>query len=364
MVSGIDVLVVKYDGGMIHGSDNATIDITSSSFTGVGIVTGNKWGVIMVEDSHLTVEDTSFTRVYAAGGGGAIASKSGDVALKRVSFERTLGYDGGAIHSDDDEKLLLEDVSFLNSEAEKGGAVFTDMTRFVVVNQTTAETTSAAYDGGFLDVNKALYLIVEGSDFSGAAANMGKGGVIATNAYQVVIKDSNFSGSFANVSGGAVFTDQLSEAVSISNSNFFNCSTGLESPSWGLTPPGHNMTLPVGGGAVTVTVPATPASNYTVFVTGSTFKNNTSPGAGSALLVAFPDVGGDDYECSEEVGNKVLVAESKFASNVAVSGSNNTGSNRGGALSFHATGTHCGELTVYAAEFLQNTVEVRWSEVE
>ena len=350
-------LTVDWQGGLITVVDNATLEVTDCSFQGV--VNSEKGGAISTTDSDILIRDVSFTKTISASGGGAIASEASEVKLQRVTFDKTAavgtGANGGALYSIDDEKLVVEDTSFVETKAShSGGAIHAHLSRFVMVNRTTFYRSHAGNDGGAVDVKLALYQVVEDSEFIECAARGRNGGSIATDAYQVVVKTSNFSGGWANMSGGCLHAGGLGEAISISDSLFRNCSTRFVgtpvSTSRSLSEPNGTLTA-VGGGAVTIFVPPTVGSNYTAYVTGTTFVQNVGRGAGSALLFAYEDTG--NAGCDDGELNKALVANTKFIANT---GKGNVSQYDGGALSYFADQTHCGVLTVYSSTFEHNTI--------
>ena len=72
------------------------------------------------------VDATTFSKNVAAGDGGAISNKSGDVTVTRSTFAENAAHDGGAIHNDGalDGRVTVRDSEFsLNSASARGGAI-------------------------------------------------------------------------------------------------------------------------------------------------------------------------------------------------------------------------------------------------
>jgi len=264
---------------------------------------GGRPGAAIANDGAGTVvvDGTTLSKNIAAGDGGAISNKAGDVTVTGSTFAANAAHDGGAIYNDGalDGRVTVRGSEFsLNSASARGGAIEGGGTGTVTVVDGAFSKNSADDLGGAISSSDKASMTIVSSSFTensglsgGGFANEGAGVVTVENS--TFTKNTAFAGIIlASGEGGGMHSNSGGE-VTISGGAF----TGNQARSGG----GLSNE---GGGILTIS--------------GTRFSDNRADEQGGGILIQSGsvrllniDVAGNVADGAEEGGGGISYAGDK-----------------------------------------------------
>ena len=248
----------------------------------------------------------------ANGTGRGVYLANSTLSVEGVTFDGLGGTEhaGGAIYASD-ATLTLSDSAFTNNTGTEGGAVYLyHGVTFADAGSTFSGNTSSSGSGGAIYAYWNHTVTLDGTTFA-SNTSAGHGGGMVANWYTAVTFDNtDWTGNSAAGSGGAFYTYVAGETLQVRGSTFVD-----------------NHALDGWGGAIENEWAST------LFVSDSTFEDNTATAAGGAIS--------QWYETS------LAITGSSFA--------RNTASASGGAVYFNPYQGRVDDLYIERSHFEDNT---------
>ncbi|MBN2402154.1 MAG: hypothetical protein JXN64_07120 [Spirochaetes bacterium] len=241
-------------GGAIYAINNATVNISGSTFTG-NTATAHG-GAIYANATSLNIVNTTFNSNVASSAssnGGAIYAQNSNISVSNCSFTAnssnySAGSNGGGAMYITSTSLNITNTTFTNNDAEiNGGAIYAAGNSTVAISNNSGFTSNSAVSGGAICANTGSEITISSSYFGLAGSIPPSPGNSATNY------------------GGAIYTADATTKLNIANCDFYN-NQGTGGTSW--------------GGAITVDF------SSIVQIDNSEFNTNLATNGGGAIYVS------------------------------------------------------------------------------
>ncbi len=228
-------LTINGNGTIINGAnafrvfDLSAVNVNMSNLT---IANGNVSGIsfggaISMPGGNLTLTHVFFSNNRAISGG-AIYEAGGTLSVVNSNFSGNIagiGGDGGAIFNGNGSLSVTDSVFNTNSAANGGGAIATTSGTTIIH---TSFTGNSAPLGGAVE-NSLASLTVANCIFDNNSSDFGGGAIAAfglTNVFNSTFSNNKAPG--ASSKGGAVYSQTTGVALTITESTFFNNSSGFD----------------------------------------------------------------------------------------------------------------------------------------
>ena len=299
------------NGGVLHVSGSAGVDVNESSFTNNVATEGgalwNNGGTMTVTDSDFV--DNTANGAAAENGGGAIYNDAGTVAVIDSRFDGNEAdsddndglSSGGAILANDNTTLDVENSAFTDNTSERaGGAIEVRSGTSTTLTRVTASENDAGANpgnGGVLHVTGDGDVTITGGTFANNSATEGGAfwnnqGAMAIDGAAIVNNEAD--GNDANQGGGGIYA----EAAGME---------GGDSGTLTLTDTriaGNTASGTSGSGGGILLSPGVTAN-----ITGGTISGNSANRAGggienadATLVMSMVSLGGTRTEAGNDAG--------------------------------------------------------------
>ena len=199
-------------GGAVYLIEVVDFWIERTTFSG-GVA--NDGGALFVSTSSGRVEECAFLR-NVAGKGGALRlafMSTMDVTSTRFSHNRANESNGGGVLVAEESTMSMsETILRLNEAKQNGGAVMLDSTSVMFGHQVTIENNRGDLSGGGIHVTKQSHLVLSKSRLIGNWGDFG-GALHVTENSGVSTMETLIKGSHAEKNGGGLFIDRESTAL-------------------------------------------------------------------------------------------------------------------------------------------------------
>jgi predicted outer membrane repeat protein len=146
-------------------------------------------GIFVGEDGQLTVNNSRFSHMLAAGAGGAIyMSPDSSVDIISSNFQACTASNGGALYLDK-ASVIATNVLMTSNMATigKGGAVHAEHGSTIIVRGSNIDDNFSPSDGAGIAIGQSSYLEVFDASISGNTANCNGGGIHAQERSTVIL---------------------------------------------------------------------------------------------------------------------------------------------------------------------------------
>jgi hypothetical protein len=188
-----------YGGGMltISGSPTVTNVTFSRNYAAEG-------GGMYCDESNSELTSVVFLDNSSEDGGGGLQTENGNLVLKDVTFSGNTAGWGGGMSSRFGGNHSLTDVVFLGNTSGDGGGLNNMVNDFVLVNVTFSGNVSTGQGGGMYNQNAGGVVELTNVVFWGNSADYGGG--MHNDGCDPVLVNVTFSGNTASNSGGGMCT--------------------------------------------------------------------------------------------------------------------------------------------------------------
>ncbi len=268
-------------------------------------------GMYVNFDSHITLNNMTFTKNYATSDGGGIFANNSDLLINKSTF--------------------INNSAYTRAGALEGWSTFDSKPHTMIVNDSLFKDNTAVVFGGAI-VAEGTYpsagssMIIEHSTFDHNIAN--EGGAIVVDSLDVYVDRSVFKNNIGIVNGGALANTTVVDTLAggpidltvyVTDSLFTNNVAEGNRDAWAFmtnffAPLGLNIEFALGGGALV---------NYmhgNLNVDGSTFNGNMSINSdGGAIISGSGNTTAGPYLLA--AGVNTIITDSVFNNNKAIGGS-------------------------------------------
>ena len=196
--------------GAIFASSNVTLDIQETKFVGNKALSDS--GAFLVKfNANLQItkcvfEDNISQRVGGTGGG----TDNATLDIRDTNFTGNSTLQGGAIDVDKQSFLQVVNCMFEDNHAGLGGALFGGLDLVCIIIGSYFLNNRAS-QGGAINVQQKATVLITNSRLEYNFVDNGLGGGMVAQHVKLEIRETNFTGNRASNQGGALFMDSQSQ---------------------------------------------------------------------------------------------------------------------------------------------------------